>query len=383
MSILSCYYYLLLGMMTIISSNSLLTFYLGIELQSLCFYILVAFKPFNNYSTEASLKYFILGAFSSGLLLFGCSLIYGFTGTINFYDLEQLFYLSGIPNSIYSGTLLGIIFFVIGLLFKLAAAPFHVWAPDVYEGAPTIVTAVFAIVPKISIILLLTRLVSGFLSEDLLNLNQIIIYSGLLSLVVGTFGALYQVKLKRLLAYSAIGHMGFILLAFADFDVDSLFSILFYLTVYVFLSISLFSILLSIRNVSSGLKIKKINELVLLFKSNSFLAISFSIVLFSIAGIPPLLGFYSKFYVFVSLLKSNLYLIALFSSLVSVIGSLYYIRLIKLMFFKVFDYNIFYFNISKLNAYLLSFTMLLNIYFFLYPSLLVNSLLSLSLYNFY
>lgn len=381
------YYILLglsfLGMLTMVTSNDLITMYLGIELQSLAFYILASFKIYNNYSTEAGLKYFILGAFSSGLLLFGCSLIYGFTGTTNFHDLQLLFVTKDVPTEFFSGILLGSTFITIGMLFKLGAAPFQMWLPDVYDGVPTSVTAVFAIVPKIAIFSLFLRLGLNIFSNNFFFWQQILIYSSILSIIVGTLGALYQVKIKRLLAYSAISHVGFLLIGFSSLNTMSLFAMFFYIIVYILISINLFTIILSIRKQDNNLKFKKINELAILFKSNKLLAINFSIILFSIAGIPPLVGFYSKLYIFISAIKSQIYLVAIIAAIFSVIASMYYIRLIKLMFFKTFDYWAFLGEVPKINSLVISSTLFFNIFFFCYPEIFVISIYNVILQLFY
>jgi len=362
----------LLGIFTIASANDLITMYLAIELQSLSFYVLASIKIFSNFSTEAGLKYFILGAFSSGVLLFGSSLIYGFTGITNFYDLNLLFNnLPYIDESIYWGLILGIIFVSTGILFKLGAAPFHMWLPDVYEGIPTIVTMVFAIVPKIAIFCLFLNLGINFFFVTLFTWKQLLIVSSILSVTIGTLGALYQVKLKRLLAYSAISNIGFMLLGFSNLSIDGIFAMSFYIIVYMIISLNLFSIILILRKRINNLKFKKINELILLFKSNTAVAVIFSLILFSIAGIPPLMGFYSKFYIFLSIIKDQNYWLAILIASISVIASMYYIRLIKLMFFKVFNNWVFFFEIGKLESFIISITFFFNIYFFFYPSLFV------------
>lgn len=358
-----------LGMITMIKANDLISLYLAIELQSLVFYIISSFKVYSNFSTEASLKYFILGAFASGILLLGCSLIYGFVGTTNFADLHLLFLQTQISNNVFGGVLLGIIFVLIGILFKLGAVPFHMWLPDVYEGVPTIVTALFAIMPKVAIFGLLYRLGVNFCIYNFFFWNELFVYISLLSIIVGTLGALYQVKIKRLIAYSAISHTGFLLIGYSSLSNFSLFATYVYILIYIIISVNIFTLLLSLRKRDNFLKFKKLNEFIVLFKSNLFLAINFSIILFSIAGIPPLLGFYSKFYVFLSAVKSNLYLVVFISALFSVIASMYYIRLIKLMFFKKIKYWSFLFEVTKLNSLILSFTLILNVIFGLFPQL--------------
>ena len=368
-----------LGMMTIVSSNDLITMYWGIEIQSLCFYILATMKVYNNFSTEAGLKYFILGAFSSGMLLFGCSLIYGSLGTTNFSEIKILFNnfsdLTDNPKTF----ILGLIFLIVAILFKIGAAPFHMWLPDVYEGVPTIVTAVYSIVPKISLFALFVKLNIFLMYENNFFFEQILLYAAILSIIIGTLGALYQSKLKRLLAYSAISHVGFLLLGFVSFTNWSIFSLFFYLIVYILISINLFTVLLVLRKVDNNLKIKKINELVILFKSNGLLAINLCLILFSIAGIPPLVGFYSKLYVFISAIKSEYYLAVLIAAVFSVIASMYYIRLIKLMFFKNFNYWTLFYEIPKKESLILSTIFFFNIFFFCYPEILVISVYNIIL----
>lgn len=371
------------GMCVLINSNDLMTMYLGIEIQSLSFYILATFKIYNNFSTEAGLKYFILGAFSSGLLLFGSSLIYGFTGTTNFYDLSLLLKNLELSDNISIGLLLGFIFIVAGFLFKLGAVPFHMWVPDVYDGVPTLVTSIFAIMPKIAIFTLLLRMSSYFLIINFFFLQQILIYASLFSIVIGTFGALYQSKLKKVLAYSAISHVGFLLIGFSNFTNLSLFSLFFYISIYILISLNIFALILGLRKNNSNLKFKKINEFAILFKSNKFLAINFAIILFSIAGIPPLAGFYSKFYIFVSAIENDIYLIGIFAAIFSVIASMYYIRLIKLMFFKNLGYWTFLQEVSKSNSIIITITLFFNVLFFCYPEIFITYLYNIILTFFF
>ena len=380
-------YFLLLGfssigMLTIVSCNDLITMYIGIEIQSLCFYILATIKVYNNFSTEAGLKYFILGAFSSGILLFGCSFIYGSLGTTNFSEIQLLinnFYLLSENSKI---LLLGFLFVIFAILFKIGAVPFHMWLPDVYEGVPTSVTAIFAIVPKIALFALFLRLNIILIFDNNIYLESVLMYSSLSSIIIGTLGALYQTKIKRLLAFSAVSHVGFLLICFLFFNVWNIFALFFYIVIYIIISINIFTILLTLRKVNNNLKLKKINEFIILFKSNPLLAINFCLVLFSIAGIPPLVGFYSKLYIFISAIKSEIYLVALIASLFSVIACLYYIRLIKLMFFKNIDYWALFFKLNKIESLILSLTCSFNLLFFIYPEIFVfpiyNIILNLS-----
>jgi NADH-quinone oxidoreductase subunit N len=370
----------LIGMITMVSANDLTTLYIGVELQSLAFYLLTAFKIYNNFSTEAGLKYFILGAFSSGLLLFGCSLIYGFTGTTNFMDLQLLFINNQVPSDIFNGILLSSIFITVGILFKLGAAPFHMWLPDIYDGAPTSITAIFAIVPKIAIFTIFLRLSINLFSNTFFFWHQILIYSSILSIIIGTLGALYQDKIKKLLAYSAISHVGFLLIGFSTYNIVGFFALFFYIIVYILISLNIFSIILSLRKLDNNLKFKKINEFISLFKSNKIIAINFCIILFSIAGLPPLAGFYSKLYIFISAIKAEIYLITIIAAILSVIASMYYIRLIKLMFFKSFNYWVLLQEIPKLNSILMSSTLCFNILFFFYPEIITIYIYNNTLY---
>lgn len=372
-----------LGMFTLVSSNDLITMYIAIEIQSLCFYILATIKVYSNFSTEAGLKYFILGAFSSGILLFGCSFIYGSLGTTNFYEMKILSHNFSLISENSKTLLLGILFIIIAIFFKIGAVPFHMWLPDVYEGVPTIVTAIYSIVPKIAIFSLFVNLNLNLIFENILFIQEIFFFCALLSIVIGTLGALYQIKLKRLLAYSAISHVGFLLIGFLSFNSWSIFSLFFYLVIYIIISLNIFTLLLVLRKVDNNLKIKKINEISILSKSNPLLAINFCLILFSIAGIPPLSGFYSKLYIFISAIKTEFYLIALIAALFSVLASMYYIRLIKLMFFKNFDYWTFFFELSKTESLIISITFFFNILFFAYPELFVINIYNIILHLFY
>lgn len=361
----------LLGLIMLISSYDLISMYLAIELQSLCLYILATLKQYSNFSTEAGIKYFILGAFSSGILLFGCTILYGFTGVTDFYNLEILFQNNLLDYNLLNNVFIGILFILIGLLFKMAAAPFHMWSPDVYEGSPTIVTAFFAIIPKLALLALILRFSFKFLNQNLFYLNYFLFFCTFLSLVIGTLGAIYQVKIKRLLAYSAVSHVGFLLLGLSVMTIESFYNILFYICIYMLLSTSIFSILLSIRRWNNNWKIKKINEIVLITKSNFLLATIFALVLFSIAGIPPLIGFYSKLYIFMVGIQNKYYIITIIAALVSVASALYYIRLIKLMFFKQLSYRLLLQNVSYMNSLIISFTLLFNFFFLFSPNIIM------------
>jgi proton-translocating NADH-quinone oxidoreductase chain N len=270
---LNCFEYVILmilavtGMMLVVSSYDLISMYLAIELQSFCMYIIASLKRESEFSTEAGLKYFILGAFSSGLLLFGCSLLYGFTGTTNYQQLFQIFSTidKTIDIEVSNAIILGVLFILVGMLFKLSAAPFHLWAPDVYEGAPTSVTAFFAIVPKIAILSLVVRLFSYVFYGLLLPWQEVLILCSIISMIIGTLGALWQTKIKRLLAYSGIGHIGYMLIGISTGSIEGIYSTFFYVIIYIIMTVATFSILLSIRKQGNLSKIKYINDLSGLF----------------------------------------------------------------------------------------------------------------------
>ena len=373
---LNCFEYVILmilavtGMMLVVSSYDLISMYLAIELQSFCMYIIASLKRESEFSTEAGLKYFILGAFSSGLLLFGCSLLYGFTGTTNYQQLFQIFSTidKTIDIEVSNAIILGVLFILVGMLFKLSAAPFHLWAPDVYEGAPTSVTAFFAIVPKIAILSLVVRLFSYVFYGLLLPWQEVLILCSIISMIIGTLGALWQTKIKRLLAYSGIGHIGYMLIGISTGSIEGIYSTFFYVIIYIIMTVATFSILLSIRKQGNLSKIKYINDLSGLFISNPQLAFSFSLIMFSMCGIPPLAGFFSKMFIFISAINMEMYFLAIIGVMTSVVASFYYIRIIKLMFFdsvtRINNLN----TISKENSLFLSFCCIFLMSFFLWPT---------------
>lgn len=328
------------SMFFLASSADFISLYLAVELQSLCFYVLAASKRNSEFSTEAGLKYFLLGAFSSGLLLFGCSMIYGFTGVTNFTELAKIFTCG---TTILSNTLslraceLGMIFLLVGFLFKLTVVPFHMWSPDVYEGAPTSVTAFFAITPKAAILAVFIRIFLESFYDFMLPWQKILIFCSLASMFLGAFAALSQNKVKRLLAFSSIGHVGYMLIGFCCGTIQGIQAMLIYLVVYMVMNIALFAILLSpIRrdSVHSVQRIKYITDLSMLSKTNPVLAFTLTVIMFSIAGIPPLAGFYSKAFLFFAAMSSSMYLLAIVGVLTSVVSCFYYIRLIKIMYFE-------------------------------------------------
>lgn len=389
------------SMFFLISSVDFISIYLAIEFQSLCFYVMAGMKRESEFSTEAGLKYFVLGAFSSGLLLFGLALQYGFTGTTNFSELSKIFLsiqegwfsggdtafislsemkeswlISSWPSAALRGSELGMIFILVGFLFKISAVPFHAWAPDVYEGAPTSVTAFFAIVPKISIFAVLFRVCFGASYGFILSWQKILILSSILSMILGSLAALSQNKIKRLLAWSSIGHVGFLLSALCTGTVEGSQALLFYLIIYIIMTIVLFQVVLSplrrekiigwsqlennpnqyesgiaqnklvdkeksqsiilqgLYTQSENQQIKYTSDLTFLSQTNPVIAISIMITMFSIAGIPPLAGFFSKAFILFAAMSAKQFSLAIIIITTSLISCFYYIRIVKIMYFE-------------------------------------------------
>ena len=314
-----------LGMMFVIGSSDLLMLYLGIELLSLSLYVLAAIKRNREHSTEAGLKYFLLGALSSGLLLFGMALIYAFTGETGFVGLSNyIWFADNEPELV-----MGAIFIVISLIFKLGGVPFHMWVPDVYEGAPNIVTAYFAIVPKIATLGILIILLNGPFLGIFIDIQPIILFCGILSIIVGGIGALNQGKLKRLLAYSAISHVGFLLIGVGTNTLLSLHATLIYILLYIVMSFGTFAFVLNVFKHGNF-----ITQLSGLSRQNPILAFTFAFTLLSIAGVPPLAGFYSKYLVLLQAVNNQFFGVALIGIICSCIAGFYYLRIIRWMFFK-------------------------------------------------
>jgi NADH-quinone oxidoreductase subunit N len=313
----------ILGMILIISANDLLMLYLGLELQSLTFFILAAIKRNGEFSTEAGLKYFILGAVSSGLFLLGCAYTYLVTGHTGYSALSELS-LAGLSSTF------GAILILIALLWKVGAGPLHMWVPDVYEGSPSIITALFAIVPKISIIGVIIRLITGPFIGVLSDIQSLLILSAILSLLAGCIGALNQSKLKRVLAYSAISHTGFLLAGISAGSIEGLIATLIYNVLYIFMSFNTFTIIVSLFPSSANYS----SMIAGLSRHNLILALTLAIALLSLAGIPPLAGFISKYWVLIATFKSNLYFLTGVAITASVISAFFYLQLVKIMFFK-------------------------------------------------
>ena len=314
-----------LGMMIMISSNDLIVFYMGLELQSLALYVLSTFNRNNLKSSEAGLKYFVLSALSSGLLLYGCSLIYGFSGSTNFDIIA-----SQLNSNEYALTF-GIVFILVGLAFKISAVPFHMWAPDVYEGSPTTVTLFFTMVPKIAALTVFIR----FLFIPFLNLidqwQMILVFLSIASMLFGAIAAIGQTNIKRLIAYSSIGHIGYVLAGLASASNEGIQSSIIYITIYVVMNLGLFSCLLMLKR--NNEYFETLDDLSGLSKNHPLLSLSLLIILFSLAGIPPLAGFFAKFYIFKAVIEQSMYFLAIVGLLSTVVAAFYYLRIIKIMYF--------------------------------------------------
>lgn len=355
-----------LGMLCLVSTYDLLSLYLSVELMSLSFYILAAYKRNSEFSGEAGLKYFILGAFSSGLLLFGSSILYGFTGMTNFEDIAKLLFgLGSISDPIsYNGIVIGILFVSIALLFKVAAAPFHMWSPDVYEGSPTPVTAFFSSVPKVALLALFIRLFFYTFYNFIPIWQDLLLISAMISMVWGSIAALSQKRIKRLMAYSGIVNIGYMLIGIASGTTIGLTHLLVYLFIYVIMTISFFSFILGTQNHKTKALNVYLLDLTNLGKTNVVLGLTVSLILFSMIGLPPLAGFFGKMYLFFAAMNSKLYAVGILGVLSSVVAAFYYIRLIKLMFFEMSSKNYtLYKQMDQLNAYALSISLFLLIIF--------------------
>jgi len=318
-----------LGMLVMVSANDLMTLYLGLELQSLALYVVAAFQRDRIRSTEAGLKYFVLGALSSGMLLYGCSLIYGATGATGFEAIAQA--VADNEGAASIGLVFGIVFLAAGLAFKVSAVPFHMWTPDVYEGAPTPVTALFAIAPKAAAIALFVRVMIGPFGELVIDWRPILIAISIGSMGLGAVAAINQTNIKRLLAYSSIGNMGYALVGLAAGTESGIRGVLIYMAIYLVMTAGSFAVVLSMRQ--GGKMVEGISDLAGLSKTHPAMALAFAIFLFSLAGIPPLAGFFGKLYVFLAAVEAGLYTLAVIGVLASVVGAYYYLRIIKIMYF--------------------------------------------------
>lgn len=314
------------GMMMMVSANDLIALYLGLELQSLSLYVLAAFKRDSGRATEAGLKYFVLGALSSGMLLYGASMIYGFAGSTNFAQIAQAL---GGQASI--GLVVGIVFLTAGLAFKVSAVPFHMWTPDVYEGAPTPVTAFFAVAPKVAAMALFVRAILTPFGDIAHEWQQIIIVVSALSMLLGAFAAIAQTNIKRLMAYSSIGHVGYALIGLAAGTEEGVRGILIYLAIYLAMNVGTFACILCMRQKDQ--MVEGVGDLAGLAKTHPGMALLLAAFMFSLAGVPPLAGFFGKFYIFMSAINAGLYTLAVIGVLSSVVGAYYYLRIVKIMYF--------------------------------------------------
>ena len=361
----------ILGMFIMVSSNDLILFYLGLELQSLSLYILASIDRDNIKSSEAGIKYFVLSALSSGLLLYGCSLIYGFSGSTNF---EQIAIVSKDFNA---GTIFGMVFILVGLAFKISAVPFHMWTPDVYQGSPTSVTSFFSVVPKIAGISIFIKFMYSPFQGLITEWQYILVFMSIASMILGAVAAMSQSNIKRLMAYSSIGHIGYAIAGIAAGSENGFKSTLVYISIYVVMNIGAFSCILLMKR--GGKYIEDIDELSGVSKNHPLLSLGLMIILFSLAGIPPLAGFFAKFYVFMAVIESQMYTLAIIGLVTTVVSAFYYIRIIKIMYFdepkkpfeKLTDYRIH-------GSILLSCILLLT--FFIYPSILNEIVSSISIF---
>src|SRR5436309_6459235 len=350
------------GMMVLISAGDLIMLYLGLELMSLALYVVAASNRDNAKSTEAGLKYFVLGALSSGMLLYGASLIYGFTGTVSFAGIAA----AAKTGSV--GLVFGLVFLLAGLCFKISAVPFHMWTPDVYEGAPTPVTAFFASAPKVAALAVFTRVALTAFPGILSQWQQVVVFVAIASMVLGSFAAIGQKNIKRLMAYSSIGHMGFALVGLAAGTAEGAQGVLVYIAIYVAMTLGSFAIILAMKR--GGRHVENISDFAGLSRTNPLLAFFFSMLLFSLAGIPPLAGFFAKFYVFVAAIKAGLFTLSVVGVLTSVVGAYYYLLIVKVMYFDE--------PLPKLDPVrlelrtVLAVAGLFNIFFFAYPGPLVS-----------
>jgi NADH-quinone oxidoreductase subunit N len=352
-----------LGMMVMISSNDLMVFYMGLELQSLALYVLSTFNRDQLKSSEAGLKYFVLSALSSGLLLYGCSLIYGFSGSTNFNVIS-----SQLNSNEYVLTF-GIVFILVGLAFKISAVPFHMWAPDVYEGSPTSVTLFFTMVPKIAALTVFIR----FLYVPFLNLidqwQMIIVFLSIASMLFGAIAAIGQTNIKRLVAYSSIGHIGYTLAGLATGSNEGIQSSIIYISIYVIMNLALFSCLFMLKR--NNQYYEDIDDLSGLSKNHPLLSLSLLVILFSLAGIPPLAGFFAKFYIFKAVIEQSMYFLAIVGLLSTVVAAFYYLRIIKIIYFdkekEKYDEDH-----SLWLKFSLTFSTILILLYFIFPSQLID-----------
>jgi NADH-quinone oxidoreductase subunit N len=315
-----------IGMLMVISANDLIALYLGLELLSLSSYVIAAFDRDNVRSTEAGLKYFVLGALSSGMLLYGASLVYGFTGSVSFPVIASV-----LQGNAGIGAIVGLVFVSAGIAFKISAVPFHMWTPDVYEGSPTPVTAFFAAAPKMAGMAMATRVFIDAFPGIVGQWQQIIVFISIASMALGSFAAIGQRNLKRLMAYSSIGNVGYALIGLSTGTVEGVQGVAIYMAIYLAMTLGAFACILSLRR--GNVMFENIDDLSGLSRTHPVIAFCLAMMMFSLAGIPPLAGFFAKFYVFAAAVQANLWTLAIIGVVTSVVGAYYYIRIVKVMYF--------------------------------------------------
>jgi NADH-quinone oxidoreductase subunit N len=351
------------GMMVLISAGDLIMLYLGLELMSLALYVVAASHRDDTKSTEAGLKYFVLGALSSGMLLYGASLVYGFTGTVSFAGIAAEARTGNV------GLLFGLVFLLAGLCFKISAVPFHMWTPDVYEGAPTPVTAFFASAPKVAALAVFTRVALTAFPGIVPQWQQIVVFVSIASMALGSFAAIGQKNIKRLMAYSSIGHMGFALVGLAAGTQQGAQGVLVYIAIYVAMTLGTFAIIIAMKR--NGQAVETISDFAGLSRTNPLLAFFFAMFLFSLAGIPPLAGFFAKFYVFLAAINAGLFTLAVIGVLTSVVGAFYYLTIVKVMYFDEPKEAVE--PMGGELRFVLAIAGVFNILFFVYPAPLVSA----------
>ena len=354
------------GMLVMVSASNLMALYLGLELQSLALYVLAAFARDNLRSSEAGLKYFVLSGLASGLLLYGISLVYGFSGTMDFRALHGALMT---PSAAPPGLIVGIVFVLVGLAFKVSAVPFHMWTPDVYEGAPTPVTVFFATGPKVAAMALLLRVMGTSFAELVPAWQSLVVLMSIASMVLGALAAIGQRNIKRLMAYSSIGHMGYALIGLAVGSPDGVRGVLVYMTVYVLMTAGTFACVMAMKR--GGRPAEQISDLSGLATNDPGLALAISVFMFSLAGIPLMAGFFAKLYIFLAAVKGGLWALAIIGVLTSVVGAFYYIRIIKVMYFdppaEAFDRR------PPALSFVVAATGLFTAFFFLFPAPVVDA----------
>ncbi len=357
----------LVGILVLISSRNIISMYIGLELQSICLYILASYRKYDIKSSESGVKYFIIGALSSGILLYGLSIIYAFTNSTDFYEISKSINISKENNVNFLILNIGFVLILCGLFFKIAVVPFHMWAPDVYEGSPTSITAFFTTIPKIGAIAFLIK----FLNIPFENYSnawfQILYLVAIASMILGSIAAVNQTNIKRLLAYSSINHMGFILIGILTASQTGIKSVQLYITIYIVNILGIFTCILCLKNKINGYYLENIKSFSGLNKKNSFLSFSFAILFFSLAGLPPLAGFFGKLYILISAVENKLYFLAIIAILTTIISAFYYLKIIKIIFFDKPVNNI-YTNITAISKAIIVIILIISVFFILFIS---------------